>query len=922
MRPIKLTMSAFGPYADEETLDFGKLGNNAVYLITGDTGAGKTTIFDAITFALFGEASGKVREPNMFRSKYADAKTSTEVILTFASGEKIYTVRRNPEYMRESRRGEGLTTQKAAAELICPGGRVVTKRNEVNSAIIEILGMTKSQFTQIAMIAQGDFLKLLLSTTEERKAIFRRIFCTEPYRMLQEKLKADYLQLDSRYKYLYKSTEDSVDEIIFSGEEDDVFRTFKESENGLFDFADILETLKLQIGRDEHNVSVLTERISKIDETIIEITKSLAEAENIRIIKENIKKLGDELKKNEAEAKILEERLNEAKLNYSGLQDIDKRINNIDSELPEYDILVKYQTELDDVMSSLKLKIKYKEEKQNELFLISDWLDKSQAELKSLEHSGENVFAMSAEIEKCENRKKELSEVFGLMLEYRELEKETELSKEKYRLAVSESEKHTAAYNDVFKAYLDGQAGILANELSEGTPCPVCGSVAHPKPAVICEKTPDSMELEKCREAMNTAQEAAKKASSETGIKIGKFELLGKNIETRLLNISSDLCLKDAAYDIDRLIRNEEKVIAGAKERLKTEQERMKRKNELSDQVYERQSEKEDLIKQIGELSENIAALQGSAESLKLRKEESSLRLRYETRDAAVAERNLLAGKREQISKAFEKADSEYNSCRNRVFERLGRIKELERQLEGKDEIDADLKLSEKNKLTDKKNDYMSRREMLNAKLHNNRLIFDKICRNIEELSETEKKLMSVKSLSETANGNIAGKEKIMLEAYVQMRYFDRIIDRANLRLMAMSDGRYELKRQTEADNNRSQSGLDLDVIDHYNNTERSVKTLSGGESFKASLALALGLSDEVQSSSGGIRLETMFIDEGFGSLDEESLSQALKVLTELGDGNRSVAIISHVAELKERIDKQVVVTKNKFGGSKISVLI
>ena len=232
MRPIKLTMSAFGPYADEETLDFGKLGNNAVYLITGDTGAGKTTIFDAITFALFGEASGKVREPNMFRSKYADAKTPTEVILTFASGEKIYTVRRNPEYMRESRRGEGLTTQKAAAELICPGGRVVTKRNEVNSAIIEILGMTKSQFTQIVMIAQGDFLKLLLSTTEERKAIFRRIFCTEPYRMLQEKLKADYLQLDSRYKYLYKSTEDSVDEIIFSGEEDDVFRTFKESENG------------------------------------------------------------------------------------------------------------------------------------------------------------------------------------------------------------------------------------------------------------------------------------------------------------------------------------------------------------------------------------------------------------------------------------------------------------------------------------------------------------------------------------------------------------------------------------------------------------------------------------------------------------------------------------------------------------------
>ena len=224
--------------------------------------------------------------------------------------------------------------------------------------------------------------------------------------------------------------------------------------------------------------------------------------------------------------------------------------------------------------------------------------------------------------------------------------------------------------------------------------------------------------------------------------------------------------------------------------------------------------------------------------------------------------------------------------------------------------------------LTNQKNEFMSRKDMLNMKLHNNRFILDKILRNINELSETEKKLMCVKSLSDTANGNISGKEKIMLEAYVQMRYFNRIIDRANVRLMTMSDGQYELKRRVGADNNRSQSGLDLDVIDHYNGTERSVKTLSGGESFKASLALALGLSDEIQSSSGGIRLETMFIDEGFGSLDEESLSQALKALTELSEGDRTVGIISHVTELKERIDRQVVVTKNKFGGSKISVVV
>ena len=385
--------------------------------------------------------------------------------------------------------------------------------------------------------------------------------------------------------------------------------------------------------------------------------------------------------------------------------------------------------------------------------------------------------------------------------------------------------------------------------------------------------------------------------------------------------ISANICLSSAATEIDRLIKNEEKIIGEKRGRLKTEHECLQRKNELADEINERQSEKEKLTKQLVELSERIASLQGNADALKLQNDETASRLRYKTRDEAEAEKNLLAGKRDQISKDFENVDSEYSSCKNRIFENHGRIKELERQLEGKDEIDTTLKLSEKAMLTNQKNEFMSRKDMLNMKLHNNRFILDKILRNINELSETEKKLMCVKSLSDTANGNISGKEKIMLEAYVQMRYFNRIIDRANVRLMTMSDGQYELKRRVGADNNRSQSGLDLDVIDHYNGTERSVKTLSGGESFKASLALALGLSDEIQSSSGGIRLETMFIDEGFGSLDEDSLRQAVDTLAALTQGNRLVGIISHVSALKTRIEKQILVSKRREGGSKIEIV-
>ncbi len=921
MRPIKLTMSAFGPYADTETLDFGKLGKAGIYLITGDTGAGKTTIFDAITFALFGEASGKVREPNMFRSKYADAKTPTEVILTFSNGGEIYTVRRSPEYERAARRGGGMVTQKALAELTCPDGRVITKQSEVNSAVIEIMGMTKNQYTQIAMIAQGDFLKLLLSTTDERKAIFRRIFCTEPYRVLQEKLKAEYLQFADRYEFLNKSITDSIDGIICS-EDDAVFRKLEKFRSGAPDSLEISEILKAQIEQDEYNASVLADKIKAIDDAIIEITKCLAEADNIKKIKESLEQSKKKLQDDETEAAILETRLNEVRVKYSELKEIERKINDIDSELSDYDMLVKNQMELAKVLSEIELSAKDKSEKQAVLFSFADWLEKSETELKKLEHSGENIFTLNYEIEKSENRKKELSELFGLLDEYGKLEKEVELAQKEYHSAVTESDKKTAAYNAVFKAYLDGQAGILAAGLSDGAPCPVCGSLVHPKPAEIYDKTPDSAVLEKYRESMDAALEVSKKASSAAGIKIGKFESLRKSIELQISRISANICLSSAATEIDRLIKNEEKIIGEKRGRLKTEHECLQRKNELADEINERQSEKEKLTKQLVELSERIASLQGNADALKLQNDETASRLRYKTRDEAEAEKNLLAGKRDQISKDFENVDSEYSSCKNRIFENHGRIKELERQLEGKDEIDTTLKLSEKVMLTNQKNEFMSRKDMLNMKLHNNRFILDKILRNINELSETEKKLMCVKSLSDTANGNISGKEKIMLEAYVQMRYFNRIIDRANVRLMTMSDGQYELKRRVGADNNRSQSGLDLDVIDHYNGTERSVKTLSGGESFKASLALALGLSDEIQSSSGGIRLETMFIDEGFGSLDEESLSQALKALTELSEGDRTVGIISHVTELKERIDRQVVVTKNKFGGSKISVVV
>ena len=245
-------------------------------------------------------------------------------------------------------------------------------------------------------------------------------------------------------------------------------------------------------------------------------------------------------------------------------------------------------------------------------------------------------------------------------------------------------------------------------------------------------------------------------------------------------------------------------------------------------------------------------------------------------------------------------------------------MKEL---LKDREEIDEDKAAKRKKELTDQKNDADVHIKEINARASANRSIYKALKKQVESIADTEQKLRWVKALADTAGGNLQGREKVMLETYVQTAYFDRIISRANVRFMVMSGGQYELKRSSTADNNRSQSGLSLDVVDHYNGTERSVKTLSGGESFKASLSLALGLSDEIQASAGGIRLDTMFIDEGFGSLDEESLQQAMRALSGLAESDRLVGIISHVPELKEKIDRQIRVIKDRSGGSRVEII-
>ena len=276
----------------------------------------------------------------------------------------------------------------------------------------------------------------------------------------------------------------------------------------------------------------------------------------------------------------------------------------------------------------------------------------------------------------------------------------------------------------------------------------------------------------------------------------------------------------------------------------------------------------------------------------------------------------------EDIQKSYDKTSEEVNKNKEKLASLKSAKEEILKRIGDGAAIGLEKERESKNQLEAEKSELDETSKTIFSRINANKLSYSNISARLSEIKVTEEKHSCVKALSDTANGTIQGREKIALETYIQMNYFDRIISLANTRFMIMSGGQYELKRRKEAGNKQSQSGLELDVIDHYNGTERSVRTLSGGESFKASLSLALGLSDEIQSSAGGIRLDTMFVDEGFGSLDEESLAAAMKALSSLAEGNRLVGIISHVNELKTRIDKQIVVTKEKSGGSKINIVL
>ena len=920
MRPIKLTLSAFGPYAGETTLDFDKLGASGLYLITGDTGAGKTTLFDAITYALYGEASGDVRDASMFRSKYAAPGTPTFVELTFTYGGKEYTVKRNPEYERPKDRGEGMTTQKADAQLCLADGSLITKRKEVDAALVEIMGIDRDQFTQIAMIAQGDFLKLLLASTEERKAIFQKIFRTRCYRDLQEKLKSETITLQVKHKELRDSIRQYVGGIVCDESDPQSLQVKRAKEEGI-PIEEIVALLKTLILRDDETETALSKESEDLAVELQQVTARLSKAEIWDHARSSKKASETALAEALTQLEVLKEALSAEEEKKPQVAELTDRIARIDAEQTEYQELDGAKTKAATLATDLQGHQDALASKETDLEVLKKTVEALKEERKGLEDADRIKADLDAKKTALTAKQTALQSILTDLEALDKLKKKLDKEQKACEMALDAHRTANETYAKQFDLYISEQAGILAERLEADKPCPVCGSLTHPAPAAKAEGAPTKEELDGYQEATESARKKAETAASTVAATKGKIEEKEAAILVSLAKELDHGTLEDAATRVKSELTAVEAAVTAHDGEIEEQEGRITRRGKIDEILPEQEDARNTLDGDIRTLSESIAQEKATLASLTERIAVLTEKLCFESEEASRKARAGLVKEKKALTDAYDAAAKAVTDQNTVITKLNAAITEAENILKNAEEVDTAADRDRQEAITNRQKEIKEQSKTVHSRQNANRHALEEIEKNERELVALETRLTWVKALSDTANGTVYGKDKIMLETYIQMTYFDRIIARANTRFMVMSGGQYELKRRKEADDKRSQTGLELDVIDHYNGTERSVKTLSGGESFKASLSLALGLSDEIQSSAGGIRLDTMFVDEGFGSLDEESLNQAIRALLTLTEGNRLVGIISHVAELKERIERQIVVTKEKSGGSAVKII-
>ena len=918
MRPLKITMSAFGPYAGEVTLDMQKLGKSGIYLITGDTGAGKTTVFDAISYALYGEASGNYRENTTLRSKYASADTPTFVELEFEYNNKIYKINRNPEYPRPNKRGEGFTKQSANAELVMPDGSVITKIKEVSAKVEEIIGINKNQFSQIAMIAQGDFRKLLNCETNERSKIFRKIFKTEPYHNIEIKLSSLFNELKRNREKEKSGIEQYINQLKCN-ENDTLSLELERAKSGDVLIEDVIKLAGEIINKDTLEYTKTQKNIESINEEIEKINSNIKLYENQEATKKAYAKASAKLEELKTKRNECEKAYKSAEAQRERLDDLTKKINLINSKMPKYDELKSLENSINERTQSFEKSNNSLKLKQQEITLLEKEIDeKSKAleEVKGADLLVQKLTVQKEEINKKAEALKELkTEIDRCKTEQKNLKNAQSFAKS----ALDEYGALENEYNQIYIAFFNEQAGIIADELKDGEPCPVCGSTSHPNLARKSENAPSQTDVQSAQNLVKKAQEKADKARDTASALKSRFDEISANVKSSAKKLfgTDDNVFDDYNSNINALKKEYDDTLA----LLKTANEKLNLYKKLDKEIPKIQEKQKSLSDEISTLNTQKASDEAFISENTKRVTSIKSELDFESADLAKDKLKEYTNLSNDIKNAIEKSKNAFDDIKSKYDTQKGTKASLENALKEFKEIDLASLNEESLKLNEYKKDVDETAKSLYSRIESNKSLVDNISEKRDILKEYDDKYVWLKALSETANGDISGKEKITLETFVQMTYFDSIIRKANIRLLTMSDGQYELVRRSDAETLKKNEGLALDVIDHFNGSSRSVSTLSGGESFMASLCLALGLSDEIQSSNGGIKLDTMFVDEGFGSLDGEALDRALSALTSLSQGNRLVGIISHVDALCDRIDNKIVITKDRTIGSNAQII-
>lgn len=910
MRPIQLSMSAFGPYAGLEILDFTKLEEQGIFLITGDTGAGKTTIFDAIMFALYGQASGENRETKSFRSQYADAATQTWVELSFEFKGEQYRIIRNPEYARPKLRGDGETRQPAEATIYKGDELLTTGVTNVTSMVEELLGLSANQYAMIAMIAQGEFLKLLLAKTDERRDIFRRIFHTEVFQAIQERIKEDYLEVNRTYGGLKQDLRRAI-LAITAPDESDLHNRLAELPSEVTKAQDFIEQLTALNESDEALSQDLTKQVGELQKRLDDINKLLGLASTYQ---ENQKKLAETT----SELATLDEQLPEliqaakmAKDNQSKRDEILQSMERDQAKKQLFAELARHQMGLSESQIIHREKTELKEKLQNAITTLKEEQLLARQKLEGLKGLDKEEADLSLEHNRLNDQTERLARIDTRLGELEKLQTKQENQLSAYQSSRTSYQASQVESNRLEQLFYDAQAGLLAKRLVPGEACPVCGSLEHPAPASLAETVPDEAQLEAAKAKQEEAREQMQQALLELETIKTKMEGLTLQLESE-----QEFFLRGGqSFNLAQLQLEVSQSFASWKQKDQDLRTRLKLKESLEKQLPLQEKAIDKSLEELQLIEQEIAGLIQKIVGMKEQVEGVLKQLDGLTLEVIVKQLEEKADQVKQIDELLERTSQELTAAQSK-HSALSHLKQnLEDQLQKAVKLDLEQLQAESREKNTLRSQLHQEREVLISRLFSNRKALVEISETAKRLEKTEEHYAWLKNLSDTANGQLANKPKIQFETYLQTAYFEEIIYRANERLLGMTNDQYELVRQ-ESGGARSQVGLDLDVIDYYSGTKRSVRTLSGGESFKASLALALGLSDVIQSFAGGVQLDSMFIDEGFGSLDEESLQSAIRTLAELSQGKRLVGIISHVRELKEQLDAKVIITKKRAGST------